>query len=199
LIFRLSSNFSSEPTRVDDLRQQYPDFDTIYRHHVDEAKFDVVDDTKFRSLKEQLNAKGVQPVLSKSDKKKERGKRFSFSKRFSNSLRSTNTGEETSQKEVTKLPSDISDSDFLLDLKGIQDVDLAAPIHEAMLLAQSYLSSLIDSTVGTMTYDVLKMQQEEHKRRVRRQIEAEEKEALDSILIDFIRKVNIKSTARKTS
>ena len=205
--FPPSSPFFSEPTRVDDLRRLYLDFDNIYRRHVDEAKFGVVNDAKFRSLKERLIAEGDlphapgQPTLVKSDKKKGPGKGLSssVSKRFQKALRSKNTSEESPQKEVKKMTSDISDSDFLCGLKGIQDKDLGSPIHEAMVLAHTYLSSLIDITVNTMTYAVLKMQQDACKIRVSREVETEEKMALDRVLVNFIRDVNLNSAGRKTS
>jgi hypothetical protein len=96
---------------------------------------------------------------------------------------------------------DTSDSALLGELNGIQDKDLVAPIHEATVLAHTQLSSLIDSTVSAMTYAVLKMQQKERKRRVGHEVEKDEREALDGILVDFIRSVNINSTAsgRRTS
>ena len=96
---------------------------------------------------------------------------------------------------------DISDSAFLAELKGMQDKDLVAPINEAMDLAHTYLSSLIDETVSAMTYPVLKMQQEEWTRRVGREVETDEREALDGILVDFIRYINLSHTAsgRRTS
>jgi hypothetical protein len=61
LVFPLSSHFYSEPTRVHDLRQQYPEFDDIYRHHVDEVKFGVVNDAKMKAAKERLTAEDDLP------------------------------------------------------------------------------------------------------------------------------------------
>jgi hypothetical protein len=58
LVFPLSSHFFSEPPRVHDLRKQYPEFDGIYRHHFDEAKFDAVNDAKFMSAKDRLTVEG---------------------------------------------------------------------------------------------------------------------------------------------
>lgn len=234
MVFPLSSHFYSEPTRVHDLRQLYPEFDGIYRHYVDEAKFGVVNnakfksakerltaeddlphapraplgvvtvsDAKFRSAKERLTAVGdlrhTQSASVKSDKKKDTRKRSSMSKRIVNSLWSKNTSDESLQKEVSNMT--ISDSAFLGELKGIQDKDLAAPIHEAMALDHTLLSSLIDSSVSAMTYAVLEMRQKEWKSRVELEVSTEERGALDGMLVEFIRCINLRSTAsgRRTS
>jgi hypothetical protein len=197
------SPFFPEPIRVDDLQRLYPDFDNIYRRHVDEAKFDVVNDTNFKPLKERLTAEGdirqAEGTSLKSDKKKDARKRLSVPKRITNSFRSKNTSEELLQKVAKNMTSDTSDSAFLGELKGIQDKDLVDPIREAMVLAHTYLSSLIDATVNTMTYAVLKMQQEESKTRVAHEVEREEREALDGIVLNFIRNINLNSAGRKTS
>jgi hypothetical protein len=203
LVFPHSSPFFPEPIRVDDLRRQYSDFDNIYRRHVDDAKFDVVNDTNFKPLKERLTAEGdlrqAEGASLKSDKKKDARKRLSVPKRITNSFRPKNTSEESLQKEAKNMTSDTSDSAFLGGLKGIQDKDLVDPIREAMVLAHTYLSSLIDATVNTMTYALLKMQQEESKTRVAHEVERQTRDALDGVVLNFIRNINLNSAGRKTS
>lgn len=112
---------------------------------------------------------------------------------------SKGTDEESLPKEATQIKSDISDSDFLHELKGIQDTDLADPIHEAFALVYSHLSSLINTTVKKATRAVSRMQQDERKKTVRREIEVEERRALDRIVANFIRDVNQNSSGRRTS
>jgi hypothetical protein len=160
-----------ELKRIDDLRRLYPKLENIYRRHVEEANFSVVDDIEYKSLKTRLTAGGnLRHALLKSDAYGKLGKK-------------------------KKALNDISDSDFLRELEGMQDQGLSTPIHDVMVLVHAYLSSLIDATVNTMTYAVLQMQQEECKKSVRHEIETEEKKALDDILVKFIRDVNLK-TAR---
>jgi hypothetical protein len=128
----------------------------------------------------------TQSASVKSDKKKETKKRSSISKRI-NSFWSKNTSDESLQKEVNNMTTDISDSAFLGEL-GIQD-------DQAMVLDHASLSSLIDLTVSAMTHTVLKMQQEEQTKRVEREVEFDERKALAGILVDFIRRINSSSTA----
>ena len=228
LFFSLSSPFFSEPTRVDDLRRMYPDFDNIYRRQIDKAKFDVVKSTEFRTLKERLtfvlhhlnerpqlapkkrteliqallsvdDLRDAQHVLRESDKTKESAKSSWFSMAMGLLTWSKVTNEESLRKEARKITKNITDSEFLRELKDIQDKDLVAAIHEAMALAHSYLSSSIDVTVNKMTHAVLQMQEEECKRRVRREIETEERNALDDIRVKFIRDVNQNFAGRGTS
>jgi hypothetical protein len=114
---------------------------------------------------------------------------FTWSKRTDESL----------PKEATQIRSVISDSDFLHELKGIQDTDLAVPIHEAFVLVYSHLSSLINATVNKVTHAVLRMQQDKCRKIVEREIMEEKGGALDRIMANFIRDVNRNSTGRRTS
>jgi predicted transposase YbfD/YdcC len=206
----------------------YPAFNDIYRRHVDKAKFNVVKATAFRALKQRLtfvlhhlnerpqlgskrrteliqallsvdDLRNAEQVLLKSDKDKESVKPSWFSTAMNYFTWSKGTNEESLQKEARKITSDITDSDFLRDLKGMQDKDLADPIREAMALAHSNLSSLIDDTVKKMTHAVLHMQLEECKRRVKREIETEERCALNDIRVKFIRDLNQNSAGRRIS
>jgi len=164
-----------EPKRIDDLRRLYPKLENIYRRHVEEANFSVVDDIEYGSLKTRLTAEGnLRRALLKSDPYEKR-------------------------RKIRKAASDISDSDFLRELEGMQDQGLSTPIHEVMILVHAYLSSLIDATVNTMTYAVLQMQQEECKKQVRHEIETEERKALGDILVKFIRDVNLNTARCSTS
>ena len=109
------------------------------------------------------------------------------------------TDEKSLQKEETLIKSDISDSDFLRELKDIQDTDLADPIHEAFALVYSHLSSLIDTTVNKATRAVLRMQQNERQKIVKGENEEEESRALGHIAANFIRDVNQNSSGKATS
>jgi hypothetical protein len=109
------------------------------------------------------------------------------------------TDEDSLRKEMKKIENDISDSDFLLELKGMEDEDLKDPIHEAVTLANTHLASLIDATVNKMTHLVLKMQQDEAKKNIRHESETEERKVLGAALVKFIQDINKNSAGRRTS
>ena len=98
-----------------------------------------------------------------------------------------------------EIANSISDADFLLKLKGIEDEDLRAPTREAVGLACTQLSLSIDATVETMAHAVLQMQQDERKKGIQQEIETEQREVLHSALVNFIRDVNKDSAERRTS
>ena len=54
------------------------------------------------------------------------------------------------RKVMNKIANDISDSDFLLELKGMDDEDLKNPIQEAVALANIQLS-FIRKRFGSLT------------------------------------------------
>jgi hypothetical protein len=109
------------------------------------------------------------------------------------------TDEELLGKELKKITSGVTDSDFLLRVKRIDDKDLEAPIRRVVDLACTQLSSSIDAAVMKMTHAVLQMQQDECKGSIQRDIEAKERKELGGLLVKFIRVVNKISARHKTS
>lgn len=107
--------------------------------------------------------------------------------------------ERSLRKELKRLTSDISDSDFLFQLNDVDDKDLVAPIQRVVDLACTQLSSSIDATAKKMTQTVLRMQQEECKGSIQRDIEAEETDVLRGMLLKFIRDLNRMSSGCETS
>jgi hypothetical protein len=221
-------NFLIELT-VENLRLVYHDFDDIYKRHVDGAKFDALKGHDFVSLKERLitvrhllekcpelvpgkrtelikavlsedNLQRVQQIFPKPDKNNQSGKTSSlFSMLTGFFSGSKETDEESLRKELKKIISGVSDSNFLLQLKGIDDKELETPIQAAMDLACGQLSSSIDATVRKMTHAVLRMQQEECRKSMQHDVETEKRKVLGGILLDFIRDVNKVSAGRRTS
>jgi hypothetical protein len=99
--------------------------------------------------------------------------------------------DETSlRKELNRITNDVSDSEFLLQLEDIKDKDLVAPIQRVVDLACTQLSSSIHAAVMKMTQAVLRMQLEECKGSIQRDIEADQRELLRGMLLKFIRDVN---------
>ena len=217
----------SELPRVDTLRHLYRDFDTVYKRHVEDAKFDDVKGRDFKRLKrplafichllreqpditlkkrtELINAllsegdlRHAQQVIN-SDKNKESGKTSWFSTLTSILPWPKVTDEESLRKEMKKISSGISDSDFLLGLKGIEDEGLKVPIQDAVALANTQLSSSIDATVKKLTHAVLRMQQDECKRTLQHEVETEQRKVLGGALLSFIRDINKNSVGRRPS
>jgi len=211
------------------LRQVYSDFDRIYKRHFDDAKFDVVKGHDFKSLKERLiavrhllekhpevgpgkRAELIQAVLSgdifqraqqifpKSDKNNQSGNTSSLWSTVTGFFSvSKETDEVSLRTDVKKITSSVSDSDFLLQLKGVDNKDLEAAIQVAIDLACSQLSSSIDTAVKKMTHAVLQMQEDECKRSMQRDMETEERKELDGKHTDFIHAINEVSARRSIS
>ena len=186
----------------------------IYKRHVDDARFDVIRGHEFKSLKERLvtvrhllekdpevspkkRTELIQAVLSEDnfqlfpppDENNRSGKTW-WSTLTGYLPWSKETDGESLRADVKKKTGRISDSIFLLQLKGVDDKELEAPIKAAADLACIQLSSLIDTTVKKMTHAVLRMQQDECKRLVRVDMETEERKVLDGKLADFIQVIN---------
>lgn len=214
--------------RVDDLRQLYNGFDSLYRSHVEVADFGVVKGPEFKFLKERLtfvchllrehrdlsprkrteliqtlfsddDIRHARQVISKADKSKA-ARRPSLISRFT-AVASWPKGvdEESLRKEMKKIADSTSDADFLLELKNIEDEDLKAPTLEAVDLARTQLSVSIGATVKNMTDAVLQMQQDERKKGIQQQLEVSQGEMLHDVLLDFIRDVNKNCAGRTTS
>lgn len=214
--------------RVDELHRLYPEFNRIYKRHIDDARFDRVKGHEFKSLKQRLitmrhvlekypelspgeHAELIQAVLSEGDLRRTQ-QHFPKSNKSNQSGKSSfllsaitgffsgakETDEEALRADVKKMSS-ISDSNFLLQLKGVHDKELEVPIQTAVDLACSQLSSSIDTTVERMTHAVLQMQQDECNRRTRLEIETETRDLLNGKLADFIQVINKVSHGRRTT
>jgi len=132
----------------------------------------------------------------KSDKTNQPGK--------TSSLWSTITGffsgsRETDEELLKKITKSVSDPDFLLQLKHVDDKDLEAAIQMAVDLACAQLLSSIDTAVKKMTHRVLQMQQEVCRTSMQREIEAEQRKEVGGKLADFIHAINEVSARRGTS
>lgn len=221
--------FLLERARVDSLRQVYRDFNGIYERHVDDAKFDVVKGPEFKSLKKRLiavrhllekhpevdpgkrseliqavlfedNLRRVQQISPESNENNKSGIISSLWSTFTGLISGSKvTDEKSLRSEVKMITSSVSDSNFLLQLKGVDDKDLEAAIQVVVDLACSQLSSSIDTAVKKMTHAVLRMQDDECKRSMKREVETEERKELSGRLADFIHTVNEVSARRRTS
>jgi hypothetical protein len=206
----------------------YRGFDATYRRHIEDAGFTVVKGHDFKFLKERLmlvrhvlkgqpdlspgkrteiikallsdgDLSHAQQVIAKSDKNKDSGKMYLISKLTSIVTWSWGSDDESLRKEMKKMASGISDSNFLLELAGIEDEELKAPIQEVVTLAHTQLSSSIDSTVKKLTHAALRMQEDECRKNLEHEIESEQRKELRGVFVDFIRDVNKANAGRRTS
>jgi len=220
-----SSSFFPALT-LDSLRQSIPTFDNIYQGHLQSAKFDVVKAANFKSLKGRLifvhrllkerqelasetradliqalfsgDLRRAKQISSNSDKPQGAGKGSLFKFLPVTGLVSKGIQKYSLQREMKELAEGVSDSDFLLNIKGISDEDLRIPIQEAEELAHTQLSSSIDTTVGKVTRAML-AQQAAYKQSIRREVEANERKALSRILVNFIQDINKCSVGQSDS
>ena len=142
------------------------------------------------------NLQRAQQVFPKPDQS---GKTSLFSKLTGFFSGSKETDEESLRKELRKIKGGTSDSGFLLQLKGVDDKELEAPIQAVLDFACGQLTSSIDTAVKKMTHAVLRMQQDECKKSMQREVETEKRKELRGIYVDFIQVINKVSAGRRTS
>jgi len=153
-------------------------------------------------LSEGSNLHEARKMLPNSEKKKESGliaKAMRVVQPFFGGQSGTDSEEEVLKKEMKKIASDVSDSQFLLGLKSIEIEGLQPAIQEAETLAHTSLSSSIDHMVKKMTHAVLHMQQDSCKKEIQKEIQTKAAGALSKALVNFIRDLNAKSAGRKNS
>ncbi len=212
--------------RLSELKASYPEFQEIYQNHFQSARFDTVlrRDGSFGDRK--LRVVSVQHVLGKHQRlrRKKRaklvqsllGSDFVSAQRilqesrrpsvvFVKTLVATAVGarppstsdNESLKREMKSLSARISDSQFLLEMQGVNDEALHSIIQEIEALSHSLLSSLIDTAVVAMSHAVMAMQQDAFRRNIEREIESDEMKRRNEELVGFIRELNAQSAWRK--
>jgi len=111
----------------------------------------------------------------------------------------TYPSDEPLKSAMKVLSSHLSDSQFLLELKDVDDKDLLSVIQEIEALAHSLLSSLIDKTIGNMTHEMVAMQQEHCRRVIRDQLKSEATKRQNESLVELIHVLNAQSARRRDS
>jgi len=106
---------------------------------------------------------------------------------------------ESLKKEMKVLAAQQSDSQFLLELKGVDDEDLLSVVQDIEALAHYLFSSLIDETVEAMARTVTAMQQKHCRRSIRDELNRKEMNLKNKVLVEFIRELNAQSTRGKDS
>ncbi|KAI0250873.1 hypothetical protein BJV78DRAFT_1393001 [Lactifluus subvellereus] len=218
-----TSQDAGNPLLLSDLESLYPAFRSIYESHVRKARFDDVPkrDRHFELLKLRLvsirhllektptlspeiradltrtilfegdlyRAQQILPNL-KTDK--------NWGARVVGSLFSS-PGGDFSERDMKNMAANVSDSQFLLDMKTVEEEEMRSAIEEVEALAHNQLAVSIDETVKAMTRAVLAMQQEHCERSIQHQIESEERGSLSDTLSEFIRDINARSAGQHDS
>jgi hypothetical protein len=201
------------------LKASYPDFQKVYQTHFREAKFETVlrrnGDFKARKLglvsvqcleKQRLRPeKRVQLVqfLLRGDFDSAQGilqESRSLISRVTSTVSSFFSSPGSSkawQGEMKDRATRLSDSQFLLDMKGVHDKVLKPMIQDIEVLSYSLLSSLIGTTVNSMYRAVVAMQQEFRKTTLQDEIKSKVMKLRNKELREFIRKLNAQSVGRK--
>ena len=212
---------------LDNLRLDYSEFDNIYQRHI-KNKFDSVKGPEFKFLKERLllvrhllgkdrdldpekRAELIQVLLSddslheaqkmmpNSEKKGLLAKALRILMPLFNGQSGTESEEELLKKQMKRIASAVSDSEFLLGLKSIEIEGLRPAIQEVEALAFASLLSSIADTVKKITHAVLHMQQDSCIKEIQKKAQTNEARAMSGALLIFIRDLNAKSAGRKKS
>jgi len=101
--------------------------------------------------------------------------------------------------QMRTLAARFPDSQFLLEIKVLEDKDLQPAIKRIEALAYTILSPLIDKTVRAMTHAVAAMQQEHCRKSVQHEIECKEMDLRSAMLANFIREFNAQQTGQDDS
>lgn len=210
--------------RLSDIRQLYPTFESIFRKHVQDARFDIAlkRSPDFRALKEDVvslwylqekhkrlslatRSELVQAILVDHNIQQalellERTDRNTIGPGVVTravSYFSGSRGEEPFKNRMKVAASSLPDPQFLQRLEATDDIELRSTVQNAKGLAQTELSRSIDAVVRKITHVVLSMQQDCCKMSVQVQVETEEREVLDNALVEFIYEINKQSAARR--
>jgi hypothetical protein len=211
--------------RLSDIRALYPTIENIVEGHIQDAIFDYVptmcwdfkvlkfgvislsqllDENKhlrretrsalFQAFVVEHNYRKAFKLIPKGSNVPSR-----WISSFWSGLKAEEFNDESFKKEMRKTVALVSDSHFLRQLESTNDEYLRSVVRIAKALAQSELSSSIETVVKTMVHDVLALQQDFCVRQVQLQVENEEMEVLQSALVEFIREINKKSAEGKKS
>lgn len=109
--------------------------------------------------------------------------------------------EDALKREMKRLAANVSDSQFLLDIKkvGDEDKEMRTAIEQVEDVAYEQLGYSIDKEVESMTRAVLDMQKKLCQKSVQQKIKSEEKRLLKGALAEFIRDINALSVGRRDS
>ena len=215
--------------RISDLESLYPNFQSTYQTQMQKARFDNVlqRDSYFAKWKLRLisirsllekhrplppemrsdliqkiliegNFWHAQQILTKLEDKKlpNVGMRGTGS-RFHGPVGSGS--EDILMREMKKFAASVSDSQFLLDIKKLEDEEMRNVIDQVENLVYENLGYSIDNVVEAMTHIVLDMQKKRCRKSLKQEIESKEKELLKAALTEFIRDINRLSVGQRDS
>jgi len=108
-------------------------------------------------------------------------------------------GEDALKRAMKTLAANVSDSQFLLDVKEIGDKEMRTVIEQVETLVYEELGYLVEKTVQTITRVVLDMQKKRCRKSIQQKIESQEKDLLKGGLTEFIRDISALSVGWRDS
>ena len=218
------SLYLADSMQLSDLKASYPEVQEIYRNHLQGARFDTVlrRDGDFgarklrlvsvqhllgihQRLRRKKRTKLVQSLLrgdfDKAQRILEESKRssvvFALVASAVGACPPPPSNDGTLKGEMKNLSVRLSDAQFLLDMRDVNDEVLRPMIQETEALSHSLLSPLIDTTVDAMAQAVMALQQDAFRRNIQHDIESDEMKQRNGELAGFIRELNAQSAPRK--
>lgn len=213
--------------RISDLELLFPNFQSTYQTQMQKARFDIVLQRnsyfekwklrlicirflleKHRPLPPDMRSDLIQKILIEGNfwhaqqilTKLEDNKLPSVGMRGTGSRFHGPFGsEDILKREMKKLAASVSDSQFLLDIKVLEDEEMRNTIDQVDHLVYEHLGYSIDSVVEVMTRIVLDMQKKQCRKSLKQEIESKEKELLKAALTKFIGDINALSAGQKDS
>jgi hypothetical protein len=218
------SLYLADSIRLSDLKASYPEFQEIYRNHFQSARFDTLlrRDEDFGARK--LRLVSVQHLLGKHQRLRRkkraklvqsllRGDFYTAQRILEEPKRSSVVftlvasavgacpppprNDETLKGEMKSLSARLSDAQFLLEMKDVNDEVLRPMIQEIEALSHSLLSPLIDTTVDAVAHAVMTLQQSVLSKNVQHDIESDEMKRRNEELAGLVRELNAQSAWRK--
>jgi hypothetical protein len=219
--YHASHLFLTASIRLADIRAVYPDFESVFAKHVKDARFNGIPSRsrQFKALKlgmislwrlqsenrrmrREARSELIQALVVEKDFQgafQVIQRSSSIFTRVYSLFRSDPSGAELFKIEMQKHATTVSDSQFLQMLEKTNEEDLRSAAQTAKSLALTELLSAIDGVVEKVAKAVLIMQQGHCERRIRHQVETEEREVLAVALVEFIREINKKSAGGENS
>jgi len=204
-----------------DIRARYPSFEGIFEKFIENTRFEDLPSRRqeFRALKLGVLSlwrledehKRLSPATRSTlirallvERDTQRAfqiiqRRNSMFTRMLSTFWADSKEEEDFDIQMRTEAAKVSDSRFLQLLQSSGDEALWPTLQNAKALAQTELSTSLNTVVTNMTHTVLAMQQDAHGKDLRLQLANEERGLLRSALVEFIREINKKSTKGQSS
>jgi hypothetical protein len=213
--------------QLPELAALYPSFRSTYQTHIQKAGFDDVLQRNSYFASRKLRLIAIRSILDKNrpllpemrydlirsvlfegnfvhaqkilTKVEEKNLSIIGARGIGSRIHGSAGSEDTLKKDMKSLAASVSDSQFLRDIKNIEDKEMRTVIKEVDDLVYEQLDSSISKIIRTMTPVVLDMQQQRCWRSMQDELESQERNLLRGVLTEFIRDINARSVGRGDS